>query len=498
MSLECKDVCKAYGSVIALQDASLTVQSGEIRALLGGNGSGKSTLAKILAGTVKPDRGTFSLRGSPYKINSPTTAKKKRVVMTSQELSLLTNLTVAENLNICDIPRKACFTDKKKIATRAAEMMERLKITELKDKPIDELTASEQYMVEFAKALMADPDVLIVDEITSALFQSDVEKVRAALHELKAKGCTILFISHRMSELYSICDSVTVMRNGQILDTFQMDSVDANTLLSLMTGRNITDSALADATVEHAHTGEVLLKVEELVLDGFHEPLTLEVKAGEVIGIAGLEGHGQSVLLRKLYGMNGACELTLKGKRTTIRSPRDAVKNRFAFISGDRTREGVFAERSISDNAEVVLTQVLGEKNANVTAVLDEFNVKYGSMKHRITSLSGGNQQKVVIGRWIASKPSVVLADDPTKGVDVQARRDIHEILVNLADQGSAVLMVSSDEDELISMAKMTPTAKVIVMYEGQFSAILSGTSITKDNIAKASMSMHGKEESEA
>lgn len=494
MSLECKGVCKAYGSVIALQESNLTVQPGEIRALLGGNGSGKSTLAKILAGTVKPDHGTFTLYGSPYKINSPTAAKRKRVVMTSQELSLLTNLTVAENLNICAIPRRGCFTDRKTIVARAMEMMERLEITELKDKTIDELTASEQYMVEFAKALMADPDVLIVDEITSALFNTDVEKVRKALHELKAKNRIILFISHRMSELYSICDSVTVMRNGEILDTWQMDSVDANTLLSQMTGRNITDETTADDHGEYAHAGEELLKIEDLVLDGFHEPIHLEVKAGEIIGIAGLEGHGQSVLLRKLYGLNGSCGITLRGKPVTIHSPRDAVKNRFAFISGDRTREGVFAERSISDNADVVLTQVLGEKKANVTAVLDEFNVKYGSMKHRITSLSGGNQQKVVIGRWIASRPSIVLADDPTKGVDVQARRDIHEIFVNLANQGSAVLMVSSDEDELISMAKMTPTAKIIVMYEGQFSAILSGAAITKDNIAKASMSMYRKE----
>ena len=495
MSLVCKGVCKAYGSVIALQDADLSVEPGEVRALLGGNGSGKSTIAKILAGTVKPDKGTFTLHGEPYRVNSPKAAKRKKVVMTSQELSLLTNLTEAENLSICDIPRKGCFTDRREIEKRAEAMMQELEITELRDKKIDALTAGEQYMVEFAKALLADPDVLIIDEITSALYNTDVEKVRRAVLSFKEKNRIVIFISHRMAELYSICDSVTVMRNGNILETYRMNEVEPNTLLSQMTGRDILKEEIDETSGEYTHTGATLLKLDGRVLDGFRDPISLEVREGEVIGITGLEGHGQSTLLRTLFGMNGACAVELKGESTVIRNPREAVKKRFAFISGDRTREGVFGERSISDNAEVVMTQVLRDrKKIGVAELLQEFNVKYGSLKHRILSLSGGNQQKVVIARWIASKPTLVLADDPTKGVDVQARRDIHEIFVNLASHGSAVLMASSDEDELISMAQMTPTAKIIVMYEGQISAVLTGKNINKDNIAKASMSMQQKE----
>lgn len=496
MDLICQGVCKSYGSVVALVDAELSVKAGEIRALLGGNGSGKSTIAKILAGTVRPDKGSFQLHGAAYKINSPTSAKRKRVVMTSQELSLLTNLTVAENLNICDIPTKACFTDRKAIRTKAQALLEKLDIVELMDRTIDSLAASEQYMVEFAKALMAEPDVLIIDEITSALYNTDVEKVQQALHELKQNGCIILFISHRLSEIYAICDTVTVMRNGSTLETYDVNEVDPNTLLTQMTGKELLIDEIVEEAGTYTHTGETILKVDALQLDGFTNTVDLEVKAGEVIGITGLEGHGQSALLRTLFGMNGACRCALYGKHTEIHSPHDAVRKRFAFISGDRTREGVFGERSISDNTEVVMKQVLHLKNGmKIPDILAEFNVKYGSLKHRILSLSGGNQQKVVIGRWVASLPKIVLADDPTKGVDVQARRDIHEIFVNLATHGSAILMVSSDEEELISMSQMTPCAKVLVMYEGKIVKTLTGKNINKDNIAVASMQVKGGEE---
>jgi ABC-type sugar transport system ATPase subunit len=225
-----------------------------------------------------------------------------------------------------------------------------------------------------------------------------------------------------------------------------------------------------------------------LKLEGFDSTIDLEVKAGEVVGITGLEGHGQSVLLRTLFGMNQPCPLIFKGEEIEIHKPGDAVKKRFAFISGDRTREGVFGERSISDNADVVINQVLRQKVNDILGILTEFNVKFGSMKHRILSLSGGNQQKVVIARWVASNPTVLLADDPTKGVDVQARKDIHEIFVSLAAKGSIVLMVSSDEEELISMSKMTPCSKVLVMYEGQIVKVLTGKDINKDNISLASM----------
>ena len=486
--LSIKGACKAYGSVIALVDAEMSVEAGEIRALLGGNGSGKSTMAKILAGNVKADQGEFTLHGEAYTINSPTEAKKKKVVMTSQELSLLTNLTVAENINLCDIPKNKGFADRKDMRQKALAVLEKLEISDLIDRTIDSLTASEQYMIEFAKAILSEPDVLVVDEITSALYSNDVRKVRAALKELKEKNCIIIFISHRLSEIFSICDSVTVMRNGRIIDTYDIENVDSAILLNQMTGVDILTKNIDETQNEYIHTGETLLKVSDLKLEGFDSKIELEIKVGEVIGITGLEGHGQSVLLRTLFGLNQPCTMELQGEKIDIQSPRSAVKKRFAFISGDRTREGVFGERSISDNTDIVINQVLRQKIKDILGILTRFNVKFGSLKHRILSLSGGNQQKVVIGRWVASNPLVLLADDPTKGVDVQSRKDIHEIFVNLASQGSAVLMVSSDEEELISMSAMTPYSKVLVMYEGNIVQTLTGSDINKDNISLASM----------
>jgi ribose transport system ATP-binding protein len=489
MELKIENVCKAYGSVVALQDAELRVKTGEIRAILGGNGSGKSTIAKILAGTVKPDKGRFTLRGQDYLIHSPTHAKRKKVVMTSQELSLLTNLTVTENLNLSDIPKQKGLSDKKEMRRRALGILEKLKLSPLIDRPVDSLAVSEQYMIEFAKALLAGPDILIVDEITSALYSADVDKVRTVLQELREKGCITLFISHRMAEIFSICDSVTVMRNGRTISTYVIGDVDPTMLLNEMTGTNIlTENIVEEHTEEQGEAAETLLKVEGLHLKGFDSNIDLEVKAGEVIGITGLEGHGQSVLLRTLFGLYQPYAMYLNGKRTEIRSPRDAVQKKFSFISGDRTREGVFGERSISDNTEVVINQVLRQKSRDFLGVLRELNVKFGSVKHRILSLSGGNQQKVVIGRWVASDPLVLLADDPTKGVDVQARKDIGEIFAGLTAKGSAVLMVSSDEDELISLSKIAPRSKILVMYEGRIVQTLTGRNINKENISLASM----------
>jgi ABC-type sugar transport system ATPase subunit len=488
MGLHLKNVNKAYGSVVALVDAEMAVSNGEIRALLGGNGSGKSTLAKILAGTVKEDRGEFELNGEPYSINSPIDAKKKKVIATSQELSLLSNLTVAENLCIHDIPVNKGFADKKAMREKAIQVLEKLGILDLLDRTIDTLAASEQYMIEFAKALLADPDVMIVDEITSALYSADVGKVRDALKELKEKGRIVIFISHRMAEIFSICDNVTVMRNGRILDTYDVKNIDQTTLLNQMTGKDILTENIVEEHIEYVHSGEDLLKVIHLPIEGFGSTVDLDIKSGEVIGITGLEGHGQSVLLRTLFGLINPYSLELFGVKTQIHNPRQAVKKRFAFISGDRTRYGVFGERSIVDNVEVVINQVLRQKVKDVIGILKEFNVKYGSAKNRILSLSGGNQQKVVIGRWVASKPVVLLADDPTKGVDVQARKDIHEIFVNLAAEGSAVIMVSSDEDELLSISTMTPYSRVLVMYEGKIVKALTGKNINKENISLASM----------
>ncbi|WHH59039.1 sugar ABC transporter ATP-binding protein [Petroclostridium sp. X23] len=491
MNLRCDGISKIYGSVIAISNADLSVKKGEVRAILGGNGSGKSTLAKILGGAVKPNAGNIEVYGRPYTVQSPSEAKKNGVVITSQELSLFMNLTVEENLCICNIPVSgSIFTDKKAIKEKALYILKKLGLEEILYKSIASLPANEQYLIEFAKALVQEPQILIIDEITSALYRKDVEVVKKIINELKEKGCSILFISHRMPEIYSICDSVTVMKNGETIGTFRIDEKDENELLSLMTGRNICSNQhkVQEIEIQEADKREIVISINDIELPQFHSKIDLELKEGDIIGIAGLQGHGQSDLVRKLFGMEGPVDLSVHGKQRHIASPYQAVKAGFAFISGNREQEGTFRERSVSENLRAVSNLVLKKEKVDELKLLKDYGVKFDTPKQQITALSGGNQQKVVIGRWTSTLPKLLLADDPTKGIDVQARRDVHQIMRQLAESGSVVIMVSSDDEELVELTQITKYSKVIVMYEGKIVRVLTGADITEENIAAASM----------
>ncbi|PWU04028.1 MAG: sugar ABC transporter ATP-binding protein [Bacteroidetes bacterium] len=490
MSLEIKQLAKRYGSVVAIRQASLKVNDGEVMAILGGNGSGKSTLAKIIGGAVNPSEGIITYGTEKLQVKSPKDAKRKGIVITSQELSLFDNLSVKTNLLMCEIPRKfGLFVDKNTLEKRAEGIMGKMGISHLLDKPTKELAPNEQYMVEFAKALIQEPKVLIIDEITSALYREDVEMVKNLVAELKRKGCMILFISHRMSEIFSMCDSVTVMKNGETIGTFGINEKSENELLSLMTGKDLTRVEESEV-VSHGREdkAEMMLSIKNLKLQSFSKSIDLEVRKGEIIGVAGLQGHGQSDLVRTLFGLQQHIKINLDGKQIDITNPYQSVQAGLAFISGDREREGVYGTRSISENLRSVKELVTKQGDVPEEELLKDYGVVFNSVNQPINTLSGGNQQKVVIGRWMATEPKVVLADDPTKGIDVQARRDVHRILHKLAEKGSAVIMVSSDDEELVELTKRVKLAKIIVMYEGQISAILKGSDITTENIISASM----------
>lgn len=491
MNLICENISKSFGNVVALKNVGLSIEPGEVRALLGGNGSGKSTLAKILSGSVKPDSGDITVFGEPYKIHSPAQAKKKQVVMTSQELSLLSNLTVEQNLSLCQLPTTGLhFTDNRKVEEAAETILAELNIQRLKDKTIDALAPNEKYMIEYAKALVQNPRILIIDEITSALFKEDVEIVKRSIQSLREKGCSIIFISHRMPEVFDICDSVTVMRNGEVVDHVRIDSVEEYQLLSMMTGRTITQEPAGVKRGQSAEggTGKTLLSIKNMKLNGFGSEIDLDVAEGEIIGVAGLQGHGQSALVRQIFGMYHNADMEINGERVHIASPRQAVKHKIAFISGDRGKDGVFREQSIIENLRVVRNLIFREKSKDEEELLKKYKVVYGSPRQKLTSLSGGNQQKVVIGRWICTQPRILLADDPTKGIDVQARTDVHKIMSELACNGSVVIMVSSDSGELINLTRHAPKARVIVMYEGKIAKTLYGDNITEENIEQAAL----------
>lgn len=487
----CRSIAKTYGSVVALQAATLEVEKGEVRAVLGGNGSGKSTLAKIIGGAVNPDRAEIMLENQKLSLNSPVQARQQGIVVTSQELSLFPNLTVEENLNLINSPKRfSILSNKQEAAKKAAMVLARVGLAAIQNKMVSELSDDQKYLVEFAKALMQKPKILVIDEITSALYREQVETVKGIIQELSAKGCSILFISHRMSEIYAICSTVTVMRNGSVVSTYKLHEVKEDTLLRDMIGHDVPslphDSSAHNYQKEES--AKVLFSVKELNIPGFENEVNLELHRGEVIGIAGLQGQGQSQLLKALFGLSGTVELMLDNQIIKLDSPVQAIQAGIAFLTGDRERDGIFRGRSISENLEVVNLNVLRKPRFENKQLLSEYKVKYNSIRQAIDTLSGGNQQKIVLGRWTGVQPKVLLADDPTKGVDVAAREDVHQILNNLVNNGSAVIVVSSDEEELVSLANVIENYRVQVMYNGNFVSVLKGNNISIANIISASM----------
>lgn len=496
MELICRDIQKRFGSVVALSNAELTAKSGEIRALVGGNGSGKSTLAKILGGSVAPDSGEVLLDGVPYSVQSPIEAKEKGVVITSQELSLIENISIMENICLCnmDTKRGAKFLDYEKMERRTREALRMINKEHLIDMEIGLLPANEQYLMEFAKALVQQPKVLIVDEITSALYKGDVELVKTILNELKAKGVIVLFISHRLNEVFDICDAVTVLRNGDTVGTFNSGELSEMQLISYMSGREVSEEHKVNRSVMDRSGRKVALKAN-IHLDSFKKDVELEVLEGEFVGVAGLDGQGQAEMLRALYAMHKPIDVEFYGKSLHIASPGSAVKNGFAFLSGNRETEGTFKERSISENFDAVNKLVLKKKNKDdVDVCLKNNGVKYGAAGDLITSLSGGNQQKVVIARWTYTGAKLLLADDPTKGIDIQARRDVHETFLRMIEEGASVIMISSDDEELVETSGMMPLSRVVVMYEGEIASTLTGDDINLEAIAANSSGRAGSE----
>ena len=487
MGLVFRDLSKHYGAVIAIKKAEMEIQEGEVRAILGGNGSGKSTLAKILGGLVGRNSGEILIDGQAVDFRSPKEAKGHGVIMTSQELSLFTNLTVEENICICTVPKKGIFTDRKKLKEEAREVLEKMKLASLMGKKVGELPTNQQYMVELAKALVQHPKILIIDEITSALYREEVEIVDKIITELKAQGCIVLFISHRMVELYAMCDTVTIMRNGETLGTYPMEEKTEDELLSLMVGTKI-ESYHGENRKTEKMKRDIFIRAPHIPISTYGTEEKLEIGKGEIIGIAGLQGHGQKDLVNALYGRNGEIDLEIDGKPIAIKNAKQAVRHGFAFISGDREKDGTFRERNLAENLTAVQQLVKHEKTENPDDILRSFNVRYDNAKQLITELSGGNQQKVVVGRWLSSKPRLLLADDPTKGIDVKARTDLHQMFAKLAKEGNAVVMISSDDDELVSITSMVEVSRVIVMYEGRISAVLEGDAINRENISAASM----------
>ena len=488
-------VSKFYGGVTALDKVDFSCALGSIHAVLGENGAGKSTLIKIMSGVVQPDEGTMTLAGEDIVVPNPASANAKGVVCIFQELSLMPDLTVADNISIADPPRRFGLIDGKAQRRRAEELLARIGCEDVNPlMRVRDLPLSRRQMVEIAKALAKNPTVLILDEATSALTAADVDKVFRILHQLRDDGLSILTISHRMHEIEAVADMCSVFRNGRHIETFRQGDRSADAIVQMMIGREIS----AHFPPKHEKKAEeTVLELKDLSWENRLRGIDLKVHKAEIVGLGGLDGQGQKELLLALFGVLKSVtgEIRIDGKPTGIGSPTAAKKpgNDMALIPEDRKTEGLMLPMSITDNLLVASLSKLSKgpfvdgdaAERAVAQAVDRMQIKVGSVNDPVSSLSGGNQQKVVIAKWLMTAPRIILLNDPTRGIDVGTKQEIYRLLRDLADEGASILFYSTDYEELIGCCD-----RVAVMYDGQIVRELAGDEITEHAIISSALNI--------
>lgn len=494
---ELRAIEKRFDAVVALNGAHLQVQPGEIRALLGSNGSGKSTMIKVLAGLVNPNSGEVLIDGEPVKILNGQVSRKLGIATAFQDLSLIPTMSVRDNILLGNEPRnKFGMVDKKAADKLIDSLLKRFKIDCDPDAYVQTLMPSVQTMLEVAKAVALKPRLLLLDEVTASLHYDEIEVLFSVMRELKEEGVAMLYVTHRMNEVFQVCDTTTIMRSGETVTEGKMSDFTLDDIVYYMTGQR--PEADAAGSVEH-HVEE---KEEDLVLDvkGMSvfprvRDLSMRAYKGEIVGIGGLQGQGQSEFIRALLGAEviGDGTMVYDGKEVKFTSPTQAVANGMGFISGERNREAMFPLRTIEENilaGKVAKGKLFADmrpkdNHAFANDAVEKYSIKIGDLRHPANSLSGGNQQKLVVARWIAMNPKLLLLDDPTKGVDIHSRQEIHRILRQCADEGMTVIISSSESEELLSVSD-----RIYVFYEGAVSAVLAGENKTPEALVAAMMGM--------
>jgi inositol transport system ATP-binding protein len=484
--LEVRNVSKGFPGVVALDDVSLQLRCGTVHALIGENGAGKSTLMKIIAGVYTPDAGELRLRGSAVRLSSPRQALQNGIAMIHQELNLLPYLSVAENIWICREPVNACGVIRhRELHRRTHALLERLRIDIDPQAEVRTLSIAARQMVEIAKALSYESELLIMDEPTSALTETEAQHLFAIIRELQAQGKGILYITHKMDELFEIADEVSVLRDGKHIGTDSPRNLTRHELIRMMVGRELSQIFPR----EPARPGAVVLSARELTLEQQFHDISFDLHAGEILGIAGLLGSGRSKLAETLFGLTPASSgrLSIEGCEVRVDSPRAAMARGMAFVTEDRKETGCFLALSVLENLEIsvlnrdfvrfgfVRQRAVTQACAAMSRLL---RVKTPDLHERIGNLSGGNQQKVLLGRWLLSGPKILILDEPTRGVDVGAKAEIHQLIARLVAQGMAVLMISSEMPEILGMSH-----RIMVMHEGRVTGILEREQADQEKI---------------
>ncbi len=483
--LSMRGVSKRFGANHALKGMQLTTYPGEIHALMGENGAGKSTLMKVLAGIYRPDEGEILIDNQPVSIQSPADARRYGISLIYQELSVAHNLTVAENVFMGAEPRKGWMVDQAKMQTQTQAILDTLGARFTANTPASKLSIAEQQQVEIARALTHDSRILIMDEPTAALSDRETEALFELMIKLKNQGLAIIYISHRMNEVYRLAQRVTVLRDGGFVG--ELTEVDPPKIVSMMVGR-----ALGDFYKREGETptpfGNVVLEVKNLGRTGSIEPANFQVRAGEIVGLAGLVGAGRTELARLIFGADPKTsgEVFLDGTKVDITSPKAAIKAGLAYVPEDRKGLGLFLAQSVLENTTLnVLSNKakLGMLNGTdllqrTRAAIESLSIKTEDPTSLISGLSGGNQQKVLLARWLEINPKVLILDEPTRGVDIGAKAEIYRIIHQLAAKGVAILCISSELPEIIGLSN-----RVLVMREGALAGEVQGEAISQASI---------------
>ena len=480
-----KGMRKSFGDVEVLHGVDLEVMPGEVHSLVGENGAGKSTLMKVAAGIHVPDSGVMAFRGTAYAPTSPSDALDAGIAMVHQELSLAPDVSIAENILMGQLPTRHGFVNWRELNARVSQLLTDFGLSIDPRTPVSSVGIGYRQVIEVLKALASDPKVIIFDEPTSSLEAREATLVLDAIRKLAARSIGVVYISHRMDEVFRISDRITVLRDGALVDTYNAADVSRDLVVNAMIGRE-TSSLYPDKA---SSVGDELLRVDGLTRHGEFRDISFVLRKGEILGFSGLVGAGRTEVMRSIFGVarpdSGA--VYLNGERLQTRSVSDAVDAGIAYLPEERKTEGLFLDRSVEENILCGNIEICSERGvvkpqlsrALTIDMCRRLSVKAKSIYQEVQNLSGGNQQKVLLARWMAIKPRVLIVDEPTRGVDVGAKAEIHGMLRDYASEGNGVIVVSSEMPEIIGLCD-----RIIVLHEGRISGEVEGAGATEENLA--------------
>lgn len=485
MEIDMQHISKSFGPNVVLKDVNFSVTGGEVHALMGENGAGKSTMMNILTGLLEPNGGVIRVDGQETHFANALEAEQHGIAFIHQEMNNFVEMPVLDNMFLNkEIKNRWGFIDNDKMKALAQTSLDRLGMKVNLDRPIGELSVGQQQMIEIAKSLMTDAKVIIMDEPTAALTENEIQKLFAVIKSLKAQGVGIIYISHRMEELFAISDRVTVMRDGLTINTYKTADTNVQQIVHDMVGRDLGDF-YPDRKPKF---GGTMIKVNGLTSNGVFKDISFAVRSGEILAFSGLMGAGRTEIMRAIFGIDklDAGTIEINGETVQISNPNEAIAHNVGFLTEDRKSEGLILDDSIADNIDLpsidgFTKHGLIDRKADrefVELLMKRLTVKATSADEEAGSLSGGNQQKVVLAKWVGSGSQVLILDEPTRGVDVGAKREIYDLMNELTDRGTAIIMVSSDLDEVLGFSD-----NIAVVYEGQLMDIVPTATASQESV---------------